>query len=127
MANIDHAAPKVKVGTAKGQAKKSAGTVNLALTHLPLDFPIKWHLMPGFRHTLIGVGDLCDADCAVTFTHEAVIVRKNHGTAVITGWCEATGLRIWLIDLQPGESKLPSMPNDSKQSKLAAYIAYDAG
>ena len=32
---------------------------------------------------------------------------------------------IWLISLQPGESKLPSMPNNVKQSTLAAYCAYD--
>ena len=81
--------------------------------------------MPGFRHTLIGVGALCDTNCAVTFTRKTVIVRKNQGTAVLTGWREATGLRVWIISLRPGESKLPIMPNDAKQSTLVAYSAYD--
>ena len=71
------------------------------------------------------MGVLCDADCAVTFTHEEVIVRKNQGTAKLTRWREATRLRICLISLQPGESKLPSMPNDAKQSIMVAYSAYD--
>ena len=41
--------------------------------------------MPGFRHTLIWVGPLHDADCTVTFTREAVIVLDTRGTPVLTG------------------------------------------
>ena len=50
--------------------------------------------MPGFRHTLIGVGPLCDANCTVTFKNEAVIVRDKRGTPVLTGWREASGPRL---------------------------------
>ena len=50
--------------------------------------------MPGFLHTLIGVGPLCDAYCTVTFARDAVIVRNKQGTAVLTGLCEATGTRL---------------------------------
>ena len=60
--NIDLSAPKVKVGTAMGQTQQSAGTVNLALPHIPSEFPTKGNLMTGFSHTLIGVVPLCDAD-----------------------------------------------------------------
>ena len=81
------------------------------------------HLIPGFRHTLIGVVPLCDADCTVTFMREAVIVRDKQGTPVITGWREATGSRLWRISPQPGDSKLPSMPNDANMDTLAAYSA----
>ena len=81
--------------------------------------------MPGFRHTLVEVGPLCDADFAVTFTHKAVIVRDKQGTAVLIGWREAIGSRLWRISLQPGESNLPSMPKDAKQAALAKYIACD--
>ena len=81
--------------------------------------------MPGFRHTLIGVVPLCDADCTVTFTCEAVIVRYQQGTPVLTGWREASGPRLWIIDLQPGEANLPSMPHDANLSTLLAYSAYD--
>ena len=81
--------------------------------------------MPGFRHTLIGVGAVCDSNCVFTFTNEAVIVRNKQGTDVLTGWREATGTRLWKISLQLVVSNLPSMPNDAKQATLAAYSAYD--
>ena len=81
--------------------------------------------MPGFLQALTVVGALCDADFAVAFTRKAVIVRNKQVTAVFTGWREATGPSIWRIALQPGESNLPSMPNNSKQATLAAYSAYD--
>ena len=81
--------------------------------------------MPGFRHTLVEVGPLCDADCTVNFTREAVIVRDKQGTSVLKDWREATGSRIWRIYLQPGESNLPSMPTDENMATLAAYSAYE--
>ena len=81
--------------------------------------------MPGFYHTLVGLGPLCDADCTVTFTRKAVIVRDKQGTAVLIGWREATGSRLWKIYLQSGELNLPSMPNDSNMATLAAYSAYE--
>ena len=110
--NIDCAAPKVTVGTEKGQTQQSAGAGNLALPHIPSEFPIKGRLIPGFRHTLIGVGPLCDDNCTVTFTRKAFVVRNKQGTAVLTGWSESTGPRLCRIELQPGESNLPSMPYD---------------
>ena len=103
MVNIDLEAPKVKLGTATGQTQQSTVTGDLDLPHLPSGFPIKVHLMPGFRHTLIWVGPLCDSDCTFTLTREAVIVRDKQGTPVLTGWYEATGSRLWRIYLQPGE------------------------
>ena len=78
MVNIDRAAPK-----------------DLDLPHLPLGFPIKGHLMPGFHHTVVGVGPLYDDDCTVTFTREAVIIRDKQGKPVLTGWRETTGSRLW--------------------------------
>ena len=92
--NIDRAAPKVTIGTATGQTQKSAGTGNLALPNLPSGFTIKGHPIHGFFHTLIRLGPLFDADCTVTFTHEAVIVCNKQGTAVLTGSCEDTCPRL---------------------------------
>ena len=81
--------------------------------------------MPGFHHTLILVILLCDANSAVTFTHEAFIVCNKKGTSVLPGWREVTGSRILWIALLPGESNLPCMPNDAKQAIFVAYSAYD--
>ena len=80
MVNIDCAATKVTVGTATGQTKVFIGTGELNLPRLPDNFPVTGHIMPGFRHTLIGVGPLCDADCTVTFTSAVVVVRDPQAT-----------------------------------------------
>ena len=81
--------------------------------------------MPGFRHTLIWVGPLCDTDCTVTFTREAVIVRYTRGTPVLTGWRENSGPCLWRITLQPGEENLPNMPNTTNMATLEAYSTYN--
>ena len=81
--------------------------------------------MPGFRHTLIGVGPLVDADCTFTFTREAVIVRDQQCRPLFTGWREASKSRLWRIALQPGGANLPSMPHDTNMATLLAYSAYD--
>ena len=81
--------------------------------------------MPGFRHTLIWVGPIFDADCTVTFTCEAVIVQYQQDTLVLTGWSEASGSRLWRIALNPGESNVTSMSHDANMATLAAYSAYD--
>ena len=80
--------------------------------------------MQGFHHTLIGVGPLCDADCTVTFICEALIVRDQHGTPVLTGWHEASGSQLWRIVLQLGEANLPRMPHNAALATLEAYSAY---
>ena len=113
------------VGTATGKTQQSNGTGYLDLPHLPSGFPIKGHLVPGFCRTLIEVGPICDADCTVTITREAVIVRDQQGMPVLTGWREASGSRLWRISLRPGESNLTSMPHDANLATLAAYSAYD--
>ena len=119
------AATRVTVGTATGQTQQSARTVNLALPHIPSEFPIKGHVMPGFCNTLIEVGTLCNSNCAVTFTRKAGVVRNKQGTSILTGWFDSTGPRLWRISLQPGKSNLPSIPNDAKQATLAEYSAYN--
>ena len=81
--------------------------------------------MPGFPHTLIGVGPLCDANCKVTFIQEAVIERNKQCKDILTGWHESTGPRLCRIALQPGQSNIPTIPNNTKQATLAAYSAYD--
>ena len=82
--NIYLSAPTVTVGTVTGQTQQATGTGDLNLPQLPSGLPITGHIITGFRHTLIGVGPLRDAECTVTFTREAVIVRDIQGMPVIT-------------------------------------------
>ena len=81
--------------------------------------------MPGFRHTLIGVGPLGDAYCTVIFTRADVIVRDARGIPVLTGCREQSGPRLCRTALQPGDSNLPKMPHNVNKTTLEAYSAYD--
>ena len=83
MVNIDRAAPKVTVGTATVQTQSSSGTGKLNIPKIPYDFPVTGYIMPGLKHTLIGVGPLCDADFTVTFTRAEVIVRDARGITLL--------------------------------------------
>ena len=123
--NIERSAPKVIVGTATGQSQNSTGTGELNLPKLPSGFPVTGHIMPGCLHILIGLGPLCDADCTVTFTRVAVIVRDSRVIPVLIVWREQSGPRLWRIALQPGESNLPKMPHNANSTTIEAYSAYD--
>ena len=94
VANKNFKAPKVTVGTATGAIRQSAGTADLDLPQLPLGFPTEGHMMPGFPHTLVGLGPLCDAGCEVTFTKDSVVIRDRESKPVLTGWREADGARM---------------------------------
>ena len=61
--NFNPAAPKINVGTATGQVQQSTGTAELNIPMLPAAFPKTGHVMPSFKHTLLGIGKICDADC----------------------------------------------------------------
>ena len=123
--NVDRSAPKVTVGTATVQYQKSTGTGELNLPKLPYGFPVTGHIMPGFQHTLIVLGPLCDADYTVAFTSAAVIVRDSWNIPVLTGWRKQSGPRLWRIALQTGESDLPKMPHNANSTTLKACSAYD--
>ena len=83
--NIHLSDPKVTVGTANVQSQQSSGKGELTTPKFPSGFSVTGNIMPGFRHTLIGVGPLCDADCTVTFPRAAVVVRDARGMPVLTG------------------------------------------
>ena len=44
---------------------------------------------------------------------------------MITGWREASGPRLWIISLQPGEANLPIMPHNATLAELQVYSAYN--
>ena len=72
--NFDSAAPKIHVGTATSQVKRSIGTGTLALPNISSSFPCTGHVMPSFKQVLIGIGSICDDDCKVAFTKHDVVV-----------------------------------------------------
>ena len=89
--NFDSSALKVNVGTATGQVQRSTGTAELNLPSLPANIPTKGHVIPSFKHTLLGIGKICDANCKVVFTKEAVVDYKAKQQPILSGWRETTG------------------------------------
>ena len=72
------------------------------------------HIMPGFRHNLLGIGNLYDKDCRVVFTKRSVVIYDKTNKPFLTGWREADGAKLWRILLKPELNSLPTLPNDPK-------------
>jgi hypothetical protein len=123
--NFDSSTPKVNVGTATGQVQRSTGTSELNLLSFPDNFPTKGHVMPSFKHILLGIGKICDADCKVVFTKETVVVYNAQQQPILSGWRETTGPKLWRISLNPDKENLPSIPETATRSTLQAFSAYD--
>ena len=86
--------------------------------------------MPGFRHNLLGIGNLCDKDCRVVFTKRSVVIYDKTNKPFLTGWREADRAKLWRISLKPELNSLPTLPNDPKhdpqeETTLDAFNVYD--
>ena len=81
--------------------------------------------MPSFKHTLLGIGNICDADCCVVFTKEAVFVYNPQQQPIISCWRKTTGSKLWRISLNPDQVNLPDIPETSTTSNLQSFSAYD--
>ena len=64
--NVHKTAATICVSTATGQAQESGASCELPLTDLPPG--LFGHVISGFKHNLLGIGNLCDKDCKVLFT-----------------------------------------------------------
>ena len=84
VSNIDPQASQIRVGTATGQPQLSSASCELPLEGMPPD--LFGHIMPAFRHNLLGIGILCDKDCKVLFTKEMVIIYDKNNEPFLTGW-----------------------------------------
>ena len=119
MSSVDRTAPKIQVGTAAGVLQKLSATCDLALPHLPTDFPKIGYVMPEFHENLVGIGPMCDAGYTIQFTADAVIISNPDGVPVSTGWQESTGPRLWCMTLQPAPEHVPKLqPTNTKRTSL---------
>ena len=109
MINFDPTTPTVTVCTASGQPHQYGGTEDLGLPNLPTYFSLSDKVTPSFKHTLIGIGPMCNADCKVVFTKGEVIIYYLTNSPIITGWQETEGARLWYIYLTPTPYNLPTM------------------
>ena len=123
--DIDPSSPTIVVGTATGQQQTSSATAKHRIPHLPEEFPRTGHIMPSFSQTLVGIGPICDAGFAVTFSKEDVVVHDKTGRDILTGWRKPTGARLWRFSLLPkhAPTRSPSAPH--QRASLTAFSAYD--
>jgi len=88
--------------------------------------------MPGFQHTLIGVGPICDANFSVLFNPDSVKIFDPTGRVILSGWRETIGAKLWRMALIPDAAALavvpdppPLRPGAAQLATLSAYSAYD--
>ena len=85
VSDIDPSAPRVRLGTAAaGQLQESTARCRIPIKGMPSD--LFAHIMPGFQHSLLGIGIMCDKDCKVLFTKRRVTIYDKNGTPFLTGW-----------------------------------------
>jgi hypothetical protein len=80
-----------------GTTIQSSHTCNLLITDLPHQAR-QAHIIPGLVHnSLVTVGQLCDNECSVTFTHDQVTVSRK-GKEVMYGSRDPKS-RLWRVNL----------------------------
>ena len=112
----------IQVGTASGQPHTSLASCKLDLPCLPKDPPTSGHVIPGFHHNIMGIGEFCDANCKVLFANTSVTVFEKKGGPVITGWRDNNSLKLCNISLLPNEYD-SLVRNKEEQTPPGVYIA----
>ena len=108
VSKVDAQDPTIRVGTATGQPQVSAASCELPIKGIPAG--MFDHIMPSFRHNLLGIGVLCDKDCKVIFTKRSVIIYEKDNKPFLTGWRETDRAKLCRISLKPDLSNLPPCP-----------------
>ena len=101
VANINPSAPRITIRTAAGAPHTSSASAQLALDTLPSSQASTGHIVPGFTHSLLSIGKLCDAGCTATFTQQSLTVTNAHGLPILLGSRAPHGPRLWTIDISP--------------------------
>ena len=83
-------------------------------------------IMPSFKHTLFGVGPLCNNGCRVLFEADSVtIFNKTDNSILLQGWHETTGAKLWRFSLLPDDTTSSHTPPSSLCVTPAALSATD--
>ena len=69
-----------------GQIARSVADTALSIPQASNNFPTLGHIMLFSKHTLIGVGPICDADCTVECSKHNATVLLPTGNPILTGW-----------------------------------------
>ena len=104
---VDRSAPPIQVGTSSGQPQTFSALCKVDLTGHPKELPISGHVMPGFHHNPIRVGEFCDAYCKVLFSKIMVTIFDEKGKPFLTGWRDNNSPKLCNISLLPNEDDSP--------------------
>ena len=91
---------------ANGHISSSSDTSKAATPQLAHFFFTTGYAIPDFKHTLVGIIPIYDAGFKVTFYDQYVTVFAPNGRAILTGWCEYSGDKLWNFPLTPHENQL---------------------
>ena len=81
--------------------------------------------MPSFKHTLIIIGSIYDADCTVSFTKQSVVVYYPQQRPLIKGRREPHGTKLWRIAIIPSPSNISTPHTGTTGASLQEYSDYD--
>ena len=84
VSNVNNTEATIHAGTATGQAQTSEASCKLTTPDLPPG--LFGHIMPGFTHSLLGIGSLCDKYCKFLFTKHSVSIYESSDKPFLKGW-----------------------------------------
>ena len=115
----------LQVDMANGYIARSSATAKAAIPQLAHDLPTTGYIMPGFKHTILGIIPIYDAGCKVTFSDQDVTVFAPNGRAILTGWREYAGAKLWRFVLTPHDNQLTPTQLKTQKATMSAFSAYD--
>ena len=90
------------------------------------------HIMPYFRHNILGIGIMWDKDSKFLFTRRSVIIYDKNKNLFLTGWREIDGGKLWRITLKPDLANAQPCPGDpedpdniQEEATLGSFSTYD--
>ena len=119
--HINIHAPKFHVGASTVQDQTSS-----ASCQLHLDLPVRdAHIMPGFKHSLLGIGKLCDKNCTVLFAKQTVQVFSPQSEIILPGWHNQSFPLLWRFSMLPTVINIPPTPPNAQSAIATVFSAYD--
>ena len=107
------------MGTASGQVQQSVASAWLYMPQMVANFLQNSRVMPNLPHTLIDVGEICDADSNVLSGNHAVIV-----TYFLDG-VNSMALDCGSLHFSPNQYKPPAELPNSTSIILRAFSTYN--
>ena len=104
---------------------RSASIAKTSIPKLVHTFPTTGHIISTFKHTLIVISPICDAECTITLSKRDITVFVPDSTPIFIGWHETTRAKLLLFSLLLDTAQFPLTQPNTENALLSAYSAYD--